>query len=96
MTLFVLSGQGAKKYSQINGLFCIACMWWTEMSMAVQGPVDPLRELADKLRTRKGIEYSNAKLALPNGGYRVEYVRGKDFARYFQENPDLASFVDSG
>lgn len=79
-------------------MFCLLLSpaWETEMRIATQTAIDPLQALADKLRTRKGIEYSDAKLALPNGGYRVEYVRGKDFARYFRQQPEMTDFVDSG
>ncbi|GMH39090.1 hypothetical protein BSKO_06988 [Bryopsis sp. KO-2023] len=64
--------------------------------MGVQTPAEQLKGLADKLRARSGIQYSSAKLDLEHDGFRVEYIRGKDFERFFQEHPELANFVDPG
>jgi hypothetical protein len=50
--------------------------------------------MADSLRERKGVQWATAKLETADGdGTYVEFFRGKDFARYFQANPDKLSAV---
>eukprot|EP00877_Chromochloris_zofingiensis_P002676 jgi/Chrzof1/12409/Cz06g33130.t1 len=56
---------------------------------------DGLRNLADHLRGKNGVDYGTAKLEMQAGEATwVEYFRGKDFVRYLKEKPDLmAPFV---
>lgn len=49
---------------------------------------DPLQALADSLREKKGVQWSVAKFEIEGEGTRVEYFRGKDFARYFRAHPE--------
>lgn len=50
---------------------------------------NPYKALADALRSKEGVPYGSAKLELPNGeGSYVEFVRGKDLARYIRSNTD--------
>ena len=59
----------------------------------MQGQQDPLRGLADDLRSKGGVAWRQAVLH----DKRVEFFRGKDFAAYFREDPDkMAAFVTKG
>lgn len=54
---------------------------------------DPLKLLANGLRTKHGIEWRSAILQ----DQRVELFRGKDFAAYFRKHEDkMALFVNRG
>ena len=48
-------------------------------------PEDPVKKLAEKLRSKGGIEWRSAVLQ----DQRVEVVRGKDFGAYFRQHEDL-------
>ena len=48
-------------------------------------PEDPVKRLAEKLRSKGGIEWRSAVLQ----DQRVEVVRGKDFGAYFRQHEDL-------
>ena len=50
---------------------------------------DGYRLLADTMREKKGVDYANAKLEGPDGdGEIIEFVRGKDLARYLRAHPE--------
>ena len=59
----------------------------------VQGPSreeDPLKQLADKLRAKNGVEWRSSILQ----DQRVEFIRGKDLARYLRSHEEqLQPFV---
>ena len=58
---------------------------------------EQIKSLADSLRTKNGIEWKYSKLELAQGSIRVEFFRGKDFARYFRSKPDqLEPFFSKG
>lgn len=61
-----------------------------------QGPSreeDPLKQLADKLRAKNGIEWRSSVLH----DQRVEFIRGKDLARYLRSHEEqLQPFVSKG
>ncbi|CAD7695640.1 unnamed protein product [Ostreobium quekettii] len=62
-----------------------------------EGPDNQLKALADTLRARNGVPWNYAKLELGHGAVRVEYFRGKDFARHFRANPELLEpFFEKG
>lgn len=47
------------------------------------------KKLADQLREKKGVDYASAKLEQADGdGQHIEYVRGKDLARYLRAAPE--------
>uniref|UniRef100_A0A7S0YFT9 Translocation protein SEC62 n=1 Tax=Polytomella parva TaxID=51329 RepID=A0A7S0YFT9_9CHLO len=51
-------------------------------------PIDDVKIFANSLREKKGVPWHNAKLELnQDEGAYVEYFRGKDFYRYFVQNP---------
>ncbi len=62
----------------------------------VQGPSreeDPLKQLADKLRAKNGVEWRSSILQ----DQRVEFIRGKDLARYLRSHEEqLQPFVSKG
>lgn len=54
---------------------------------------DPLKQLADKLRSKNGIEERAAVLA----DQRVDVFRGKEFAAYLRQHEELMQpFVSKG
>ena len=54
---------------------------------------DGVRTLADSLRTKQGIPHRTAVV----GDRRFEFIRGKDFARYFEAHDDkMQAFVPKG
>lgn len=62
----------------------------------MQGPSreeDPLKQLADKLRAKNGVEWRSSVLH----DQRVEFIRGKDLARYLRSHEEqLQPFVSKG
>lgn len=48
----------------------------------MQPPTDPLKVLADSLRSKNGIDWRNGVVE----DRRFEYFRGKDFATYFRQH----------
>ena len=54
---------------------------------------DPLREMADKIRAKGGVEWRQAVLA----DHRVEFFRGKDLAAYYRDHSnEMAPYVPKG
>ena len=54
---------------------------------------DPLRVLADTLRSKGGVEWRSAVMA----DQRVEFIRGKDLAAHFREHPEqMQNYVSKG
>ncbi len=52
-------------------------------------PVCKYRQLSEKLREKAGVPFASAKLELQDGsGTIVEFVRGKDLARYLRAHPE--------
>ena len=62
----------------------------------LQGPSreeDPLKQLADKLRAKNGVEWRSSILQ----DQRVEFIRGKELARYLRSHEEqLQPFVSKG
>lgn len=52
---------------------------------------DTLKEFADRLRAKDGVEARTAVLQ----GHRVEFVRGKDLVRWLAAHPDEAARFSS-
>ncbi|KAK9839798.1 hypothetical protein WJX81_002420 [Elliptochloris bilobata] len=52
---------------------------------------DPLRSLADALRSKGGVEWRTAVMA----DQRVEFIRGKDLAAHFRSHPEQMQFFVS-
>lgn len=62
------------------------------MGKAKEG--DPVKQLADALRDKKGVPWRAGKFEGPDGdGTYVEFFRGKDLARYLRANQDKLSTV---
>ena len=84
---------------------CIESKWSETMSASTEGTlrVDKtkvesmlplLKEAADKLREENYVETRVAVLDVMREGMRVEYFRGKDFARYWEKKPgELAYYL---
>ena len=54
---------------------------------------DPLRVLADTLRSKGGVEWRSAVMA----DQRVEFIRGKDLAAHFRAHPEqMQNYVSKG
>ena len=77
----------------------LASLWLTATTAqeryldANQDKHDALRQLADSLRTKAGIPWRTAVM----GEQRFEFVRGKDFVRFFEKNEDkLQPYVSKG
>lgn len=59
------------------------------MRMQKGEPVDRHKALADELRKKNGVEWRDAVMA----DQRVEFIRGKDFSRWFQANQEKLTGV---
>ena len=60
---------------------------------AASKSLDPLRVLADTLRSKGGVEWRSAVMA----DQRVEFIRGKDLAAHFREHPEqMQIYVSKG
>ena len=60
----------------------------------VEAMLPLLKEAADKLREENYVETRVAVLDVMREGIRVEYFRGKDFARYWEKKPgELAYYL---
>lgn len=63
------------------------------MMQAASKSQDPLRVLADTLRSKGGVEWRSAVMA----DQRVEFIRGKDLAAHFKAHPEqMQNYVSKG
>lgn len=61
---------------------------------ASKSPEDRLKKLTDSLRSKNGVDWREAKLELHHDAIRVDFFRGKDFARYFRAKPEVLDQFD--
>ena len=84
--------QGRQQLQPVAVIVVVKEPFELSLPLSLQERLDPVRQLADSLRSKDGLEVRNGVLE----GNRVEFFRGKDFARFVKANPERCSKFFSG